>query len=534
MRRGAQLAFSVALLAATGALVLRPAGAASEPPKPGASVVLPINDTPGWAVRANVDKADRTYRPGEFVVIDVLSEKKGFVYLFNVDSAGEITLLLPNFHQKDNAIAASPPHQPSPLTFGAAGSGVRFQVSAENSGVEHIKAVVTRDRVPQLDKLAASATDKEPIVVLTAKQYDAALREVAFRGSKTAPDSGDLARDLDAWKRDVLRPAKIVPKPEKEYTEQAQSWSEHRVEIYTGKGAEAARAARRVALVVGIDQYKSPDIRSLSCAVKDAVAMESALKKAGKFDAVTVLTDKDATHDAVRKAFARLVETTRPGDTVLVFWSGHGGRCENADGTESDGFDEFLVPHDGGLDSEAEIRRTMILDKAFGRWVMELSERKIVVILDTCHSGGQIAGTKFPVNGPRNRDDSPRHARGVNTPKLPAQQKWTEPTFVDSELKRYGALRTRNIRRTDAAVLAACAPRQFAFERADGANGVLTGFILEALEDKTLPAKLTLRDLFTYADKRVQDYAKKEFPGSPQTPVFADDTGLNPPAYIRP
>mgnify|MGYP001073480424 CR=1 FL=1 len=31
----------------------------------------------------------------------------------------------------------------------------------------------------------------------------------------------------------------------------------------------------------------------------------------------------------------------------------------------------------------------MVLDDTFGRWVQELDGRQVLVVLDTCHSGGQ-------------------------------------------------------------------------------------------------------------------------------------------------
>ena len=45
-----------------------------------------------------------------------------------------------------------------------------------------------------------------------------------------------------------------------------------------------------------------------------------------------------------------------PGDTVLIYWAGHGGRCANTDGTQPDGYDEYLVPFDGSLESDAAIK----------------------------------------------------------------------------------------------------------------------------------------------------------------------------------
>lgn len=523
----ALLVAAVALTAAPGA----PAGAAQKKERPATRLAIEaVNDHPAWAVRVTLDRPDGRYPAGSTIVADVVSEKDGFLYLFNIDAEGEISVLFPNYGRADNAIKAKNKFQ-----VGGAGD-VPLEVTAQNDGVEYIKAIVTKERIPALDALIKKATKANPLIELTPKQFEEILREVAFGDSPKAPNSGDLRRDLREWKREMLVPGKVVPKgqqekAEKEFKAQTQSWAEHQVKIYTGKVIQP-KPAQRLALVVGIDKYKSGNIRPLKCAVKDADAIEKLLNGPGRFDAVVKLTDERATLEGIQTAFDELVAKSRPGDTVVVYWAGHGGRCSNTDGTEPDGFDEFLVPHDGSLQSDAAVRQSMLLDKVFGRWIAGLSERKVMVILDTCHSGGQVAGVKFPPGQP-NPDGSPRGARGINTPQLPAQQKWTKRTFIDTELNRYMALGTRNIKRTDAAVLAACAPMQFAFERVEGTNGVLTSFIIEAFEDKNLPENLTLRDVFKYVDERVQDYVKMKFPGSPQNPVFADDTKLDPAAYLR-
>src|SRR5207248_1192572 len=112
-----------------------------------------------------------------------------------------------------------------------------------------------------------------------------------------------------------------------------------------------------------------------------------------KLDQVRVLLNEQATLKAIEEAIRiYLPQATSAGDTVFLYWSGHGGRISNVDHTEPDGFDEYLVPYDGRLGSTDEVRGTMLMDKTFGRWVQELDGRKLIVILDACHSGGQIQG----------------------------------------------------------------------------------------------------------------------------------------------
>lgn len=58
-------------------------------------------------------------------------------------------------------------------------------------------------------------------------------------------------------------------------------------------------------LFIGVDRYRSPDINWLSCARRDAVALEALFADA-LGGATTLLVDEDATQDRIREAFARL------------------------------------------------------------------------------------------------------------------------------------------------------------------------------------------------------------------------------------
>ena len=75
-------------------------------------------------------------------------------------------------------------------------------------------------------------------------------------------------------------------------------------------------------LFIGIDRYRSPDINELSCARRDAVALEALF--ADTLGGTTVLlTDQEATRERIAAEFVAL-ENCDPGDTVVIGFSGHG------------------------------------------------------------------------------------------------------------------------------------------------------------------------------------------------------------------
>ncbi len=80
---------------------------------------------------------------------------------------------------------------------------------------------------------------------------------------------------------------------------------------------------RRVALVVGVDIYKDPQLVNLRCAVPDAADFGAFLKYRACYDRVEQLLS-DVTDDQIMDTAVRLVRELRPGDLFLFYFSGHG------------------------------------------------------------------------------------------------------------------------------------------------------------------------------------------------------------------
>lgn len=81
------------------------------------------------------------------------------------------------------------------------------------------------------------------------------------------------------------------------------------------------------------------------------------------------------------------------GDTIFVYYSGHGTSVKDLDGDEPDGADEALVPTDyapAPTGDWAEARRRLILDDDLHAWVKSAADKgavKTVLVFDACHSG---------------------------------------------------------------------------------------------------------------------------------------------------
>ncbi|WP_346295851.1 caspase family protein [Rhodopseudomonas sp. P1] len=113
--------------------------------------------------------------------------------------------------------------------------------------------------------------------------------------------------------------------------------------IAAPRSSAADSSAPRVALVIGNSKYPDAD-KPLSQAVGDAREFADELKRAG-FDAEL---GEDLSGDAMRRAFDRLYQRTKPGAAALVFFSGFGIQS---------GRQSYLIPVDAQIWTEPDVRR---------------------------------------------------------------------------------------------------------------------------------------------------------------------------------
>jgi uncharacterized caspase-like protein len=133
--------------------------------------------------------------------------------------------------------------------------------------------------------------------------------------------------------------------------------------------ADAARADKRVALIVGISEYQQ--VPRLTNPVRDAEAMAALFRKAG-FDVVD--SRRDLGIAELRRVIRQFSETSRDADIAVVYYAGHG---IEVDGTN------YLIPADAKLLSDFDLEdETVPLDRILK--ALEPAKRLKLVILDAC------------------------------------------------------------------------------------------------------------------------------------------------------
>ena len=139
---------------------------------------------------------------------------------------------------------------------------------------------------------------------------------------------------------------------------------------------------RLFALIIGINDYESPNVPKLKGAVPDADdALSYLLKHLGvPSSQIKNLRNSEATRAAIIDgiiAFS-LNNEIKAGDPILIYYAGHGGSADTPNGWEagSSGKIELLIPYDHSSSLEDSNPKHGIPDRTLGFLLSHLANEK--------------------------------------------------------------------------------------------------------------------------------------------------------------
>ena len=139
------------------------------------------------------------------------------------------------------------------------------------------------------------------------------------------------------------------------------------------------------ALLVGINNYRDPQINDLQGCLNDVTNMRNILKTYMGFTNadIRLLVDGRATKANIKARLQYMVKNAKSGDYLVFHYSGHGSQIRDRDGDElTDNLDEIICPYDMSWDN------VYITDDDLNKIFTLLPEGVLLeVFLDSCHSG---------------------------------------------------------------------------------------------------------------------------------------------------
>ena len=186
-------------------------------------------------------------------------------------------------------------------------------------------------------------------------------------------------------------------------------------------------------------------------------------------DNVRILKGEQATRQRVWGALEQLQKTLKTGDRCVLHFSGHGTQVldQKPFDERDDGLDEALC-----LSDSDEQGHNLLLDDELGRWLDDLPEVEVTVILDCCHAGTGVKDLDDDVQARFLPTTAKRTVRGEsNAP-------WKD---LRPSTKGTGCRLT---------AIYACQPQEQAYERRFGEDaqarraGQFTHFLLDAITNR--------------------------------------------------
>jgi len=440
-------------------------------------------EQPAFYVHAELDRESARYREGDSLRIRVRCEREAYLYVLYQQADGTIFQIFPNSAQPNNRVPAA-----ETVEVPASDDLFRWIIGAPY-GKETVKVIASLEPLSDLSSPAMRSARFNRVSGKTLSSTVLALKDAA---------------------------------PE--------TWSEVDLQLTTHPSSQSPGepGARRWGIFFGVSQYMYHDIVhedsngedgiNLRGCHRDAQQLAQAMADQGQLDGHRVFVDAEATRANLEYAITQwLPSVSEPGDTVIITFSGHGGQITDDNGDEQgDQMDEVICPHDymhagifislinrlkannisaedrarlqeliplvqaAATEEQAAnliMRRTCVSDDLFGRWLQKLTGRQVIVILDTCHSGGFAAQEK-----------------GALTARQIAQF-----DFLDNEM-----VRLKDIGQKEQAVLTAAKAAQVAFETPDGQNGLMSYFVLQAIQQSD--STLQLEDAYEYCMTGMEEF----------------------------
>ncbi|QWG20625.1 caspase family protein [Bradyrhizobium sediminis] len=152
--------------------------------------------------------------------------------------------------------------------------------------------------------------------------------------------------------------------------------------------AQSAQAAKRVALVIGNNDYRN--VPKLQKAVNDARTMGDTLKQLG----FSVMVAENQTRAAFSQTLLAFDKAVEPGDTAFFFYAGHGFEIAGQN---------FLLPTDvpAATEGQEELVRdaSILADRVIER-LQNKKARTAILVFDACRNNPfERAGTRAVAGG---------------------------------------------------------------------------------------------------------------------------------------
>lgn len=253
--------------------------------------------------------------------------------------------------------------------------------------------------------------------------------------------------------------------------------------------ALAQTTPRKLALLMGINQYSALNIPNLNGCVRDVEMQYELLVHRYGFNPSDIVMLKDGsdllpTRANILQAFEEhLIAQARPGDVVVFHYSGHGARVLDPDpivvsqcgpNSNPNGINGTLVPSDATFTriSDTEWSVTDIMGRSLFLLTQRIQTDHVCMVLDSCFSGAGTRGNAHVRSATSARLSDGARVFRPSEAELEMQARWKQDLGI--ELDEFNRRRSEGIAKGIAIGSASC--DQEAYELPFDTNAVAGAF----------------------------------------------------------
>ncbi len=252
--------------------------------------------------------------------------------------------------------------------------------------------------------------------------------------------------------------------------------------------------APRYALVYGVQNYQDPNLADLTYTIADATSIAQVLGQQGWTTKLS--PDSQAKRALIASDIQNLATTIGPDSTVLLYFSGHGGQSNDRSTVLIAPWDFSFKRISGSIvyiNGIAQIdESTTISASELGIMLAALPTKNVIVIFDSCNSGGFISSSSTIDASPQDYSSMPSYSA------------------FSTAMSNFGNLLVANASASGGKtpiVLSAAGSAESSYDGTSAmAHGVFTYFLLQAATngDSDGDGFVTMTEAYAYTAKSVQ------------------------------
>lgn len=411
-------------------------------------------------IKINLTTDKDTLNPGDELKLTFSADRECYLTLMDMGTSGRILRLWPNdYSGSDNRIEANVTRR-----FPGPGDNFRYKIAGPN-GTERIVAYATSEKGKILSEEEFQQLQKTGF-----KEYRGTAKDLAIHFQRGAEN---IASNI-SWGTAQLNisigsaPAPItqtVVEPSKTY----------------------------LLAIAGHGKFDQRPYDNTVQRIADIFQARGAIDSSN----VRVLRDEEANYAGVTSAVDWLVSKAQPEDTVVIYFSGHGGNSKG---------EGFLVLYPGeqkGVSFKEHLQRNIFVMKdKVGSLIKRIPARKKILIVDSCHSRAIM---KHPF----------AEATEFISDYLPTEDSEEDWSVTDkSPPPNYG--------NDHEALLASARKHESSYSHPKLNGGIFTFFLIEAIKTGTA----NLEGAFSLAKDNIAEYYRKGGKSDPPIPCLVDPHGL--------